>query len=195
VYVLEEEKMELLLFEKWSMLDVEVSDMGLQKYVNLKPILFPHSSGRHSSQRFKKIEVNIVERFVNKLMRPGNNTGKKTMVMNALEAAFQLIDLKIGQNPIQVLVNAVENAAPREETTRVSYGGVANHQAVDVAPLRRVDLALRFLTEGIRGSTFSTVKPFAEVIADELIAASRNDTSSAGVRKKQELERIAYAAR
>ncbi|NDF28460.1 30S ribosomal protein S7, partial [archaeon] len=61
--------------------------------------------------------------------------------------------------------------------------------------LRRVDLALRFLTEGIRGSTFSTVKSLTEVIADELIAAARNETSSAGVRKKQELERIAYAAR
>ena len=79
--------MELLLYEKWSMSDIEVSDLGLQRYVNLKPILFPHSSGRHSSQRFKKIEVNIVERFVNKLMRPGNNTGKKTMIMNAVEAA------------------------------------------------------------------------------------------------------------
>lgn len=187
--------MELLLFDKWTMADVEVSDMGLQKYVNLKPILFPHSSGRHSSQRFKKIEVNIVERFINKLMRPGKNTGKKMMIMNALEAAFELIDLKTGQNPVQVLVAAVVNAAPREETTRVSYGGVAQHQAVDVAPLRRIDLALRFLTEGIRNSSFSTVKSIAEIVADELIAASRNETTSAGVRKKQELERIAFAAR
>ncbi|NDB55303.1 30S ribosomal protein S7, partial [archaeon] len=31
--------MELLLFEKWSMQDVEVADMGLERYVNLKPIL------------------------------------------------------------------------------------------------------------------------------------------------------------
>ena len=128
-------------------------------------------------------------------MRPGNNTGKKTLIMNSMDAAFQLINLKTNQNPIQVLVDAVINAAPREETTRVSFGGVANHQAVDVPPLRRVDLALRFLTERIRGSTFSTVKSLTEVIADELIAAARNETSSAGVRKKQELERIAYAAR
>jgi small subunit ribosomal protein S7 len=187
--------MELLLFNKWSMSDIDVTDMGLQKYVNLKPVLFPHSSGRHSSQRFKKIEVNIVERFINKLMRPGKNTGKKMMIMNAVEAAFELIDLKTGNNPVQVLVDAVINASPREETTRVSYGGVAQHQDVDVAPLRRVDLALRFLTEGVRSTSFSTVKSLAEIIADELIAASRNETSSAGVRKKQELERIAYAAR
>ena len=187
--------MELLLYEKWSMSDINVADMGLQRYLNLKPVLFPHSSGRHSSQRFKKIEVNIVERFVNKLMRPGKNTGKKVKIMNAVEAAFEIIYLKTKQNPVQVLVDAVTNAAPREETTRVSYGGVAQHQAVDVAPLRRIDLALRFLTEGIRASSFSTVKTLAEIIADELVAASRNETNSAGVRKKQELERIAYAAR
>ena len=185
----------LLLYNKWSMSDIDVEDLGLQRYINLRPIILPHSSGRHSSQRFKKIEVNIVERFANKLMRPGKNTGKKMLVLNAIEAAFELIHLKTGNNPIQVLVDAVQNAAPREETTRISYGGVAQHQAVDVAPLRRIDLALRFLTEGIRNSTFSTLKSFAEIVSDELISASRNETSSAGVRKKQELQRIAYSAR
>lgn len=186
---------DLLLFNKWSVSDVEVTDLGLERYINLKPVILPHSGGRHSSQRFKKIEVNIVERFANKLMRPGNNAGKKMLVLKSIEAAFELIHLKTNQNPIQVLVNGVQNAAPREETTRISYGGVAQHQAVDVAPLRRIDLALRFLTEGIANSASSNVKTFGEVVADELIGAAKNDSSSAGVRKKQELERIAYSAR
>ena len=186
---------DILLFEKWSMDDVEVTDLGLQRYINLRPILIPHSGGRHSSQRFHKVKVNIVERFTNKLMRPGKNGGKKMLVMSAMEAAFELVYHKTRNNPAQVLVDAVVNAAPREETTRVSYGGVAQHQAVDVAPLRRVDLSLRFLTEGISNSTFSNLNTFAEVIADELILASQNSTSSAGVRKKQELERVAYSAR
>ncbi len=186
---------ELLLYNKWSMSDVEINDIGLQKYINLNQIVIPHSSGRHTAQRFKKTEVNIVERFTNKLMRPGKNAGKKSLVMNAMETAFEFIYLKSKTNPIQVLVDAIQNAAPREEITRLSYGGVAQPQAVDVAPLRRVDLALRFLTEGILNSSFSTLKSLAEIITDELISASRNDASSAGVRKKQELERIAYSAR
>lgn len=186
---------ELLLYDKWSMADVQVVDLGLQKYINLQPVIVPHSGGRHTSHRFNKTKVNIVERFANKLMRPGKNAGKKMLVLNAVEMAFEIIYLKTKTNPIQVLVNAVSNAAPREETTRVSYGGVAQHQAVDVAPLRRVDLSLRFLTEGILNSSFSNIKTFAEIIADELIAAARNEASSAGVRKKQELERIAYSAR
>nr|AKC94892.1 putative 30S ribosomal protein S7 [uncultured organism] len=186
---------ELLLFEKWSMDDVQIDDLGLQKYINLRPIIIPHSGGRHSSQRFSKTKLNIVERFTNKLMRPGKNAGKKMMVTNAVEAAFELIYLKTQTNPTQVLVDAVVNAAPREETTRVSYGGVAQHQAVDVAPLRRIDLSLRFLTEGILSSSFSSLRTFPESIADELITASRNETSSAGVKKKQELERVAFSAR
>jgi small subunit ribosomal protein S7 len=175
--------------------NISVGDMGLQKYINLHPIIIPHSSGRHTSQRFSKTKVNIVERFTNKLMRPGKNTGKKVLVMNAVETAFEIIYLKTNMNPVQILVDAVTNAAPREETTRVSYGGVAQHQAVDVSPLRRVDLSLRFLTEGILNSSFSNIRSFAEIIADELIAASKNETSSAGVRKKQELERVAFSAR
>ncbi|MHA2173014.1 MAG: 30S ribosomal protein S7 [Candidatus Kariarchaeaceae archaeon] len=186
---------DLLLFEKWSMSDVQVRDLGLQKYINLRPIIIPHSGGRHSSQRFNKNRVNIVERFTNKLMRPGKNAGKKMLVTSAMEAAFELVHRKTNTNPVQVLVDAVINAAPREETTRVSYGGVAQHQAVDVAPLRRVDLSLRFLTEGIGSSSFSSLKTFAEIISDELIAASRNESGSTGVRKRLELERIAYSAR
>lgn len=186
---------ELLLFNKWSMSDVEVEDIGLQKYINLKPVILPHSGGRHTSQRFKKAEINIVERFANKLMRPGKNAGKKAMVLNAMETAFELIYLKTKSNPVQVLVEAVQNAAPREEITRLSYGGVAQPQAVDVAPLRRIDLSLRFLTEGILSSSYSSLKTFAEIIADEISSASKGDAGSAGVRKKQELERIAYSAR
>ena len=186
---------ELLLFNRWPLSDVEVSDLGLQRYVNLKPVILPHSSGRHTSQRFKKADVNIVERFTNKLMRHGKNAGKKTIIINAMETAFELISLKTKENPVQVLVNAVQNASPREEITRLSYGGVAQPQAVDVSPLRRVDLALRFLTDGINNSSFSTLKSLPEIIAEELISASKNDTSSAGVRKKQELERIAFSAR
>jgi small subunit ribosomal protein S7 len=186
---------ELLLFNKYSMSNIEVTDEGLKKYINLKPILLPFSGGRHANQRFKKNEVHIVERFINKLMRKGDNAGKKQMITKAVETAFEMIELKTDTNPVQIMVNALVNAAPREETTRVSYGGVAQHQAVDVAPLRRVDLSLRFLTDGILKTSFSNIKTLPEIIADELIAGANNDSASKGVKKKQELERIAYSAR
>lgn len=186
---------DIKLFNKWSLDDVEVTDIGLKKYISLRPIIIPHSHGRTASQRFKKAELNIVERFINKLMRKGRNTGKKIMVMNAVEAAFEMIYAKTGKNPVQVLVDAIQNVAPREETTRVTFGGIAQHQSVDIAPLRRVDLALRYLAQGINSTAFNNVKSFPEIIADELIAAANNDTKSIAIRKKQELERIALSAR
>ncbi len=186
---------EILLFNRWSFDGVEVSDLGLQRYISLKPVILPHTAGKSASQRFKKAEMNIVERFANKLMRKGKNSGKKQMILNALETAFYMIEVRTGQNPIQILVKAVENTAPREETTKVTYGGIAQHQAVDIAPLRRLDLALRFLAEGINKSSFNNIRSFPELIADELIAAANNDTKSYAVKRKQEIERIALSAR
>ncbi len=187
--------MNILLFDRWDLEEVEIKDPGLQQYISLRPVIWPHSSGRFQDRRFKKSEMNVVERFINKLMRPGRNTGKKHKVTTSLRAAFEIIHLSTEQNPVQTLVDAIKHSAPREETTRVTYGGIAQHQAVDVSPLRRVDLALRFLTEGVKTASFGNVKSLEEAIADELIAAANNDSKSSAVRKKQEIERIALSAR
>jgi len=182
------------LFGKWSF-NVEVKDLGLQRYVSTEPVIIPHSMGRHEHRRFHKSRVNIVERLVNNLMRPGQNAGKKLRAINYVRNAFEIIYLQTGQNPIQVLVRAVENSAPCEDTTRISYGGVAYQQAVDISPQRRVDLALRFIIEGVRKAAFDNPKPLEECLADELIAAANNDSRSYAVQKRNEMERIALHAR
>jgi small subunit ribosomal protein S7 len=115
--------------------------------------------------------------------------------MNIVRAALEIVELKTGTNPVQVLVKAVENAAPNEDTTRISYGGVVYHLSVDVSPLRRIDLALRFIAEGVRESAFSSQRGVEEVLADEIIAAANNDGSSFSVKKKTEQERIALSSR
>ncbi|HIQ02917.1 MAG TPA: 30S ribosomal protein S7, partial [Desulfurococcales archaeon] len=146
---------EIKLFGKWSFEGVDVRDPSLKKYISLKPVWLPHTGGRHEHKRFGKAEVPIVERLINKLMRPGRQGGKKHLAYNIVKKAFDIIYLKTGENPIQVLVRAIENAAPREETTRIAYGGIVYHVAVDVSPQRRVDLALRFITEGARIAAFN----------------------------------------
>ncbi|MHA1778448.1 MAG: 30S ribosomal protein S7 [Candidatus Heimdallarchaeaceae archaeon] len=185
----------LKLFGKWSFEDVEVKDVGLRRYISLKPVFIPHSGGRYQDQRFKKAEMNIVERFVNKMMRKGRNAGKKQRMINVVKVAFEIINLRTGKNPIQVLVDAICNVAPREETTRLTYGGVATHISVDIAPLRRVDLALRYLTLAIKQRSFNNVKSVEEITAEELILAASNDQASAAIKKKMEIERIALSAR
>ncbi|MEL9939813.1 MAG: 30S ribosomal protein S7 [Ignisphaera sp.] len=185
----------LKLFGKWSYKDVVVLDPSLKKYISLKPVVVPHSAGKHAHRRFGKAEVPIVERLINRLMRKMKNTGKKHLAFNIVKHAFEIIHVRTGENPIQVLVRAVENAAPREETTRIMYGGIVYHVAVDVAPMRRVDLAIRHLTEGAYNCSFRSVKPIEECLADEIIAAAANDSKSYAIQRKEEIERIALSSR
>jgi len=186
---------EVKLFGKWSFSGVEVNDLGLKRYIALNPTSVPHSMGRHEHGRFRKAEVNIVERLVNNLMRPGAAAGKKARAINEVKNAFELINLRTGQNPVEVLVRAVENAAPCEDTTRISYGGIVYHMAVDVAPLRRVDIALRLITEGARKAALNNPRPLEECLAEELISASNKDAKSYAVSKRNEMERIARSSR
>ncbi|OYT49561.1 30S ribosomal protein S7 [Candidatus Bathyarchaeota archaeon ex4484_231] len=189
------EKPEIKLFGKWSFEGIEVRDPGLKRYINLRPLVIPHTMGRHEHKRFRKAEVNIVERLVNNLMRPGKNAGKKARAINVVRNAFEIIHLRTGRNPIEVLVRAIENSAPCEDTTRISYGGIVYHLSVDIAPQRRVDLALRFLCEGARQAAIGNPRPLEECLAEELILAANHDMKSRGVSKRHEMERIAQANR
>ena len=186
---------EIRLFGKWSWVGVEIRDPGLKKYISLRPVWLPHTGGRHEKRRFGKAEVPIVERLINKLMRPGRNGGKKHLAYNIVKNAFDIIYYETGENPIQVLVRAIENSAPREETTRITYGGITYRVSVDVSPQRRVDLALRFLTEGARLCAFNNPRPIEECLAEEIILASRGDARSYAIRQKEEIERIALSSR
>jgi small subunit ribosomal protein S7 len=191
----QEEKREILLFEKWSFKGVEVKDVGLQRYISLKPIVVPHSAGRHEHKRFRKANVNIAERLANNLMRPGKNAGKKAKTMNMMKHALEIIGLRTGKNPIEVLVKAVENSAPCEDTTRISYGGIVYHMSVDVAPQRRADLALRHISEGARQASLNNPRSIEECVAEELILAANNDVKSYAVAKRHEIERVEQASR
>jgi small subunit ribosomal protein S7 len=189
------EEPEIKLFGKWSFRDIKIEDAGLQRYVSLKPVVVPHSMGRHEHKRFRKANVNIVERLLNNLMRPGKNAGKKAKVINILRHALEIIYLNTGQNPVEVLAKAVENSAPCEDTTRLSYGGIVYHLSVDISPQRRVDLALRLLSEGARKASMQNPRPLAECLAEELILAAKYDMKSYAVAKRHEKERIAKSSR
>jgi small subunit ribosomal protein S7 len=186
---------DIKLFQKWTFKDISVQDIGLQRYLNLTPMVAPHSMGRHEHQRFRKAKVNIVERLINSLMRSGKNSGKKAKATNIVKEAFEIINLRTGKNPIEILVKAVENASPCEDTTRVSYGGVVYHLSVDVAPQRRIDLAIRHISEGARAASINNPRSIQETLADELILAANKDIKSAGIAKRNEIERVAQSSR
>lgn len=201
--------MEDKLFGKYDY-EVEITDPSLKQVVNLSKVYFPYSFGRHAKRANAKIKVNIVERLVNKLMRGGTGgklsgklirtkgrlQGKKLRIVKAIEKAFDEIHKKTNKNPIQLLVNALENAAPKEDITRVEMGGVSYQLAVDISAVRRLDMALRNIALAALTRSFNSEKELHQTLADEIINAANNDSqSSYAVRRKDEVERIAKSAR
>lgn len=187
--------MEMKIFGLYPVEEVQVHDISLVSYINLKSAINLHTGGRYSNYAAGKRNMNTLERFLNKIMRTEKWTGKKYSAYKALKTAFEIISEKTKENPIQVFVNAVENSAPREEVTRLKYGGIAVPKAVDVAPSRRVDIALRNIAMGATNASYKSRKPIEECLADQIILAAKNDGSSFAVSKKEEIERISASAR
>eukprot|EP00999_Lentomonas_sp_LEN2_P000729 NODE_1726_length_755_cov_108.439490_g1677_i0.p1 GENE.NODE_1726_length_755_cov_108.439490_g1677_i0~~NODE_1726_length_755_cov_108.439490_g1677_i0.p1 ORF type:complete len:118 (+),score=32.02 NODE_1726_length_755_cov_108.439490_g1677_i0:369-722(+) len=117
------------------------------------------------------------------------------MAVRIVKHAFEIIHLLTNENPIQVLVDAIANSGPREDSTRIGSAGTVRRQAVDVSPLRRVNQAIWLLTTGARNSSFRNMKTVAECLADELINAAKGSSNSYAIKKKDELERVAKSNR
>jgi len=189
----DETETDALLFGVWETDDIAYADPSTKRYINVTPIA--HTMGRHASKQFQKSEISVVERLINRLMQTEENTGKKQQAMRIVRDAFELVHEGTDENPVQVLVTAVENAGPREETVRLKYGGISVPQAVDVAPQRRVDQALKFLAEGTYRGSYKTPTSAAEALANQLMGAADYDVGTYAINQKEEAERVAAAAR
>jgi len=183
------------MFGRYNTLEVVVNDPGLAKYINLTPVSLPHTGGRNAKRMFMKANMSIVERFINNIMRTERYTGKKEKAYKAVRGAFEIIVKMAKENPIQVLVRALENAAPMEEATRLRFGGISVPKAVDIAPSRRLDIALRNICRGAVNSTYKKKTSFEQCLANEIMAAARNDINCFSISKKEEKERVAGSAR
>ncbi len=186
--------MDQLIFGLYPVNDVAVHDQSLARYINLTTGLNLHGGARYSKSPVGK-SINTIERLLNNLMRTEKWTGKKYSAYRVLRSSFEIIASKTKENPIQILINAIENAAPREEVTRLKYGGVAVPKAVDVAPSRRVSVALRNIALGATQASFKHKKSIENCLADELMLASKNEGGSFAVNRKDEIERISASAR
>ncbi len=197
------------MFNKWDTSEVVINDLGLARYVNLDTVIIPHTFGRKSQGKFAKADINVVERLINKIMRSGQgkrklsgkyirgrgSCGKKLQCLQIVERAFSIIETKTKKNPVQVLVDAIENAAPREDVTRIKKGGVAYSLAVDVSPIRRLDDALKNIALAGFGGSFNKKVSAEEALAEEIIACAAGDQKSSATKRREEVERIAKASR
>ncbi|MEK6835269.1 MAG: 30S ribosomal protein S7 [Nanoarchaeota archaeon] len=197
--------MDFKLFNRWET-NIEVNDPGLKRYINLNKVLVPKTGNRYAQQKFWKSKLNVVERLINKLMIPGHKgkkhkttsgrvSGKSQKVYNIVENVFKIIEEKTKKNPIEVFIRALENAAPREEIISIEYGGARYPQAVECAPQRRVDIALRQMVQGSYQKSFNKKINMTDALADEILKAYQSDQGSQAIAKKLELERQADSSR
>jgi|TARA_B100001971_G_C18200106_1_gene544019 small subunit ribosomal protein S7 len=193
-------------FNRWDVSEIKVLDVGLKRYITLEPKIVPKTGARYTGNRFHKSKIFIVERLINKIMIPGHKskkhfkstghtTGKASTAYRIVETSLRLIEKRTNENPIKVFVKALENAAQREEIVTIEYGGARYPKALECAPQRRIDLALRNMTQGSYWKSFNTKKPIEECLADEIVAAFNLSQNSNAIAKKLEIERQADSAR
>ncbi|MEM4282473.1 MAG: 30S ribosomal protein S7 [Candidatus Woesearchaeota archaeon] len=198
--------MEIKALGRWSVSGIVVEDPGLKRYISLNPTIFPKTGARYAGKRFYKSKTFIVERLINRMMVTGHKAkkhfitsgrfgGKAATITKIVTNALALVEQRLKENPVKVLVKVIENAAPREEIVAIEYGGARYPKAVDCAPQRRIDVALKNIVQGAYWKAFNNKKRIAEALADELIAAYRLDAKSNAIAKKYELERQADSAR
>jgi small subunit ribosomal protein S7 len=183
------------IFGKYDLNEVEIEDPGLRRYINLKPIGIPHSGAKYANKSFGKMKVNVVERLINNMMRTEHTTGKKSRTFRTVSNAFDIIAKRTKQNPVQVLINALQNTSPKEEITRLRFGGISVPKAVDTSSAHRLDVALRNICKGAVNSSHRNKKRMEVCLAEEIILASKADMNSFAISKKEEMERIAASAR
>src|SRR3989344_5197547 len=193
------------LFGLYDVSEVKVNDPGMKKYINLEPKLVVKSYGR-IREKFSKGRINIIELFANLIAVPGHRgkkhkiqtswkTGKYSQNMKIVLGCMKIIEEKTKQNPVQVLVTALENAAPMDGITVIEYGGARYPQAVDISPMRRVTMTLRIIVQGSYDKSFNKKTKIERALADEIIKAYNQDTDSYAMGKKRDSEKQADSAR
>ena len=194
------------IFDLYDTKEIKIEDPGLRRYVNVNEKLVIKSHGRENKEKFGRAKMNIVERFMHLLMCPGHRGSKQKIMTHwasgkwskkaaVMIKALKIIEEKTKMNPIQVFVKAVENAAPRDEVTTIEYGGARYPQAVDIAPMRRISLAMRNMKNGAYDRCFGKKVKLEDALAIEIIAAYQNSSDSKAVARKNETEKMADSSR
>lgn len=197
---------DIKLFNRWTFKGVVVSDIGLVPYINLAPIVVPKTNGYYHNTAFYKMKISIVERLMTRLQvtghkgrkhkfSSGHNTGKSSRIINQMLFVLEQLEKRTKENPIQVLVSAIENAAPREEVITIERSGARYAQAVDMSPQRRVDLVLRYLAQGAAQKAFDSATSLENALIEEIMDCYNAGEKSMAMSRKNEIEKMAAAAK
>jgi len=128
----------------------------------------------------------VLSKFMNSLMLHG----KKSTAESIVYGAFDRIQEKTSQDPLQVFHEALDNVKPSVEVRSRRVGGATYQVPVEVRPDRRQALAIRWLIDASRKRNETTM---VERLSGELLDASQNRGSS--VKKREDTHKMAEANR
>ncbi|MDO1585657.1 30S ribosomal protein S7 [Rhizobium oryzicola] len=148
-------------------------------------------SRRHKAE---KREINpdpkfgdlVVTKFMNAIMLHG----KKSVAENIVYGAFDAVQAKAKQEPLQIFHQALDNVAPHVEVRSRRVGGATYQVPVDVRPERRQALAIRWLIAAARKRNETTM---VDRLSGELMDAANNRGSA--VKKREDTHKMADANR
>jgi small subunit ribosomal protein S7 len=126
----------------------------------------------------------IVSKFINCIMLKG----KKSIARSIVYDAFDIIEERAKQNPLEVFHKAMQNVAPLVEVRSRRVGGATYQVPVDVREERRIALAIRWLKTYAKARRDHSM---AQRLAAEIMAASRGEGSA--VKKREDTHRMAEA--
>ncbi len=193
------------LFGLYDVSDIKINDPGIKRYINLDQKLLVKSHGR-VREKFGKSKINLLEIFANLIAVPGHRgkkhkiqtsqkSGKFSQNMRIVINTLNIIEEKMKMNPVQVLVSALENSAPMDGITVIEYGGARYPQAVDISPLRRVTMTLRYMVQGAYDKSFNKKTTITQSLAVEIMKAYNKEMDSNAMSKKRDSEKQADSAR
>lgn len=125
-----------------------------------------------------------VARFINSLLRKG----KKSIAEGIMYGAFDLIENKTKENPVEVFEKAFDNVKPIIEVKSRRVGGATYQVPTEVPARRRNSLAIRWLINSAKGRSEKTM---LEKLAGEFVDAANN--RGAAVKKKEDTHKMAEA--
>jgi small subunit ribosomal protein S7 len=131
-----------------------------------------------------KYNNKMVAKFVNSLLK----RGKKSTAESILYGAFDIIEKKMKEQPVELFEKALSNVKPVIEVKSRRVGGSTYQVPTEVVPARRTALAIRWLITNAQERTEKTMR---EKLAGELIDAANN--RGAAIKKREAVHKMAEA--
>ena len=128
----------------------------------------------------------LVSQIINKVLLDGKKETARSIVYGAME----IVERRVGQDPLTVLKRAVDNIRPSVEVRSRRVGGSSYQVPVEVRPRRANSLGIRWLVNFARKRKENTM---AERLANEILDAS-NNTGSA-VKRREDIHKMAESNR